>query len=71
MRAVGWGVNRPLGFYVLAFKILSVSLHALQLTHVISVSQIANLPIIDLIGFFPTWEILLRSLRCWWLWCWP
>ncbi|WP_126425203.1 FTR1 family iron permease [Brevibacillus marinus] len=48
--------------YVLAFKILGVSLHALQLTNVISVSQIANLPIIDLIGFFPTWETVLPQL---------
>jgi high-affinity iron transporter len=48
--------------YALAFKILGVSLHALQLTNVISVSQIAHLPIIGLIGFFPTWETVLPQL---------
>jgi len=48
--------------YVLAFKILGVSLHALQLTNVISVSQIEHLPIIGLIGFFPTWETVLPQL---------
>lgn len=48
--------------YALAFKILGVSLHALQLTNVISTNLIKNFPVIDLIGFFPTWETLLPQL---------
>ncbi|WP_318505704.1 FTR1 family protein [Bacillus sp. T3] len=48
--------------YALAFKILGVSLHALQLTNVISTNLIKNFPVIDLIGFFPTWETVLPQL---------
>lgn len=48
--------------YALAFKILGVSLHALQLTDVISTNLIKNFPVIDLIGFFPTWETFLPQL---------
>ncbi len=48
--------------YLLAFKILGVSLHALQLTNIISISQVKHLPIVDFIGFFPTWETLLPQL---------
>ncbi|WP_147533440.1 FTR1 family iron permease [Bacillus marasmi] len=48
--------------YALAFKILGVSLHALQLTNVISTNLIKDFPVIDLIGFFPTWETLLPQL---------
>ncbi|WP_052330010.1 FTR1 family iron permease [Thermicanus aegyptius] len=48
--------------YVLAFKILGMSLHALQLADVISMSQIEQFPIIDWIGFFPTWETVLSQL---------
>ena len=45
--------------YVLAFKILGVSIHALQLTNVLSTTLIKPLPIIDFIGFFPTWETIV------------
>lgn len=48
--------------YALAFKILGVSLHALQLTNDISVSPIEKLPILDLIGFYPTWETVIPQL---------
>ena len=41
---------------------LGVSLHALQLTNVIGISQITGLPNIGLIGFFPTWETVLPQL---------
>lgn len=48
--------------YALAFKILGMSLHSLQLADVISMNQIEQLPIIDWIGFFPTWETVLSQL---------
>ncbi|OCA87241.1 FTR1 family iron permease [Pseudobacillus wudalianchiensis] len=45
--------------YFLAFKILGVSIHALQLTDHISTTQIHSLPIISWIGFYPTWETMI------------
>ncbi len=48
--------------YVLAFKILGVSIHALQLTGHISTTQIYNLPIINIIGFYPTWETMIPQV---------
>ncbi|MGC8229403.1 FTR1 family iron permease [Pseudobacillus badius] len=44
--------------YFLAFKILGVSIHALQLTGHIGTTQIQSLPIISWIGFYPTWETI-------------
>ncbi|WP_240376013.1 FTR1 family iron permease [Bacillus piscicola] len=48
--------------YLLAFKILGVSIHALQLTKHISTTQVQQLPIINAIGFFPTLETILPQL---------
>ena len=48
--------------YVLAFKIIGVSLHTLQLTNVISTTVQPRLPIIDLIGFYPTNETIMAQL---------
>lgn len=48
--------------YVLAFKILGMSIHALQLTNVLDTSLIKKLPIIDSLGFFPTWETIIPQL---------
>ncbi|WP_421383218.1 FTR1 family protein [Bacillus salacetis] len=48
--------------YFLAFKILGVSLHALQLTGYLETTQIQSLPIISWLGFYPTWETLIPQL---------
>ncbi|AXH99966.1 transporter [Sporosarcina sp. PTS2304] len=48
--------------YILAFKIIGVSLHTLQLTNVIGTTVQPNLPIIDWIGFYPTNETILAQL---------
>ena len=45
--------------YVLAFKIIGVSLHTLQLTNKISTSIIDGLPVINMIGFYPTVETMI------------
>lgn len=48
--------------YVLAFKIIGVSLHTLQLTNVIHTTVQPRLPIIDFIGFYPTNETITAQL---------
>ncbi|MED4202439.1 FTR1 family protein [Neobacillus mesonae] len=48
--------------YLLAFKILGVSIHALQISNVLSMSTVQNLPYIDWIGMYPTWETFLTQL---------
>ncbi|WP_301109725.1 FTR1 family protein [Sporosarcina sp.] len=48
--------------YVLAFKIIGVSLHTLQLTNVVSTTVQPKLPIIDWIGFYPTNETIVAQL---------
>lgn len=48
--------------YVLAFKIIGVSLHTLQLTNVINTTVQPRLPIIDVIGFYPTTETIMAQL---------
>ncbi|MFJ7951662.1 FTR1 family protein [Lysinibacillus sp. NPDC096418] len=45
--------------YVLAFKIIGVSLHTLQLTDKISTTIVDGLPVISLIGFYPTVETII------------
>lgn len=45
--------------YALAFKMLGVSIHALQLTSVLPSHLIDGLPPLDWIGFYPTWEGLI------------
>lgn len=44
--------------YALAFKMLGVSIHALQLTNMISNHFVPSLPTIDLLGFYPSWEVI-------------
>lgn len=44
--------------YLLAFKIIGSSVHTLQLTNELSVHVIHELPVISLIGFYPTYESL-------------
>ena len=48
--------------YILAFKMLGVSVHTLQVTNTIGVHPIIGLPAIDLIGFYPTWETVGAQL---------
>lgn len=48
--------------YLLAFKILGVSVHALQISNVLSMSTAQQLPYIDWIGIYPTWETFLTQL---------
>ncbi|PIC76324.1 transporter [Sporosarcina sp. P19] len=48
--------------YVLAFKIIGVSLHTLQLTNVINTTVQPRLQIIDFIGFYPTNETIMAQL---------
>ncbi|KOS68710.1 transporter [Lysinibacillus contaminans] len=45
--------------YVLAFKIIGVSLHTLQLTDKISTTIVDGLPVISSIGFYPTVETIV------------
>ncbi|GLC88817.1 FTR1 family iron permease [Lysinibacillus piscis] len=45
--------------YVLAFKIIGVSLHTLQLRDTISTTIVDGLPIVNFIGFYPTVETMV------------
>ncbi|WP_391121968.1 FTR1 family iron permease [Psychrobacillus sp. L3] len=56
--------------YILAFKIIGVSVHTLQLRSVIPMTTVDHLSVISSIGFYPTWEtvipqILLISVVIW------
>lgn len=48
--------------YFLAFKILGVSIHALQLTDYIGATQLHSLPTINLIGFYPSLEVIIPQI---------
>lgn len=48
--------------YVLAFKILGVSIHALQLTNMLSTHLIEHLPNISWLGFYTSWEGVIAQL---------
>ncbi|KON86000.1 hypothetical protein AF332_03685 [Sporosarcina globispora] len=48
--------------YFLAFKILGVSIHALQITNKLETTQISSLPIINWMGFYPTMESVIPQL---------
>ena len=45
--------------YALAFKMLGVSIHALQLTNILPSHLVNGLPTIDWAGIYPSWEVLL------------
>lgn len=47
--------------YILAFKIIGVSMHTLQLTNVIPTHAVPGLPIVNLIGFYPTTETMIAQ----------
>lgn len=44
---------------MLAFKIIGVSLHTLRLTDNLSTTIVDGLPVISLIGFYPTVETII------------
>lgn len=48
--------------YLLAFKMLGVSLHALELTNIISATIVDGVPTVDLLGIYPSWEIIGSQL---------
>ncbi|MCM3115878.1 FTR1 family protein [Neobacillus sp. MER 74] len=48
--------------YILAFKILGISIHALQISDVLSTSTVHQLPSIDWIGLYPTLETTITQL---------
>lgn len=48
--------------YVLGFKILGVSIQALQLTQTIPTSLILDLPSLPLIGFYSSWQGVMAQL---------
>ena len=48
--------------YALAFKMLGVSIHALQLTNMMSNHLISGFPTIDWAGIYPSWEVLIPQL---------
>ncbi|MBN4910914.1 FTR1 family protein [Staphylococcus sp. EG-SA-13] len=48
--------------FILAFKILVVSIHTLQILNIVPQHTINHLPFIDLIGFYPTYETLIPQL---------
>ena len=44
--------------YALAFKMLGLSLHALQLTNMLPNHILSNFPTVDWAGIYPSWEVL-------------
>lgn len=48
--------------YILAFKIIGTSIHTLQLTDVIPTHVIHELPVIAMIGFYPTIESIIGQV---------
>lgn len=48
--------------FILAFKILGVSIHTLQILNILPQHTINKLPFIDLVGFYPTYETLITQL---------
>ncbi|WP_160723912.1 FTR1 family iron permease [Bacillus sp. USDA818B3_A] len=48
--------------YFLAFKILGISIHALQISNILSTTTVERLPFIDWLGLYPTYETTLTQL---------
>ncbi|TWD94504.1 high-affinity iron transporter [Neobacillus bataviensis] len=48
--------------YFLAFKILGISIHALQISDVLSTTTVERLPFIDWLGLYPTYETTLPQI---------
>lgn len=48
--------------YLLAFKIIGVSVHTLQLTSVVPMTTVDYLPLYSSIGLYPTWETIIPQM---------
>ena len=48
--------------YILGFKMLGVSIHALQITDIVSNHIIDYLPTIEILGIYPSYEVVLAQL---------
>lgn len=48
--------------YFLAFKILGISIHALQISNILPTSTVQNLPFIDWLGLYPTMETTITQI---------
>jgi len=48
--------------YAIAFKILGVSIHSLQVSQVIATHTIHSFPFVEWAGLYPTWETVLPQL---------
>lgn len=48
--------------YILAFKIIGASLHTLQLTSIIPTHIVTDIPVISLIGFYPSIETMVGQV---------
>ena len=48
--------------YLMAFKILGASLHALQLTGIVPIHAVSYLPTVSWIGFYPTYETMIPQI---------
>ena len=48
--------------YILGFKMLGVSIHALQITDMLSNNIIDYLPTIEILGIYPSFEVIIAQL---------
>jgi high-affinity iron transporter len=48
--------------YLLAFKILGISIHALQISNIVTTTTVEKFLFIDWIGLYPTWETTITQL---------
>lgn len=48
--------------YVIAFKILGVSIHSLQVSQVLTTHTIHSFPFVEWMGLYPTWETILPQV---------
>ena len=48
--------------YILGFKMLGVSIHALQITDILSNNIIDYLPTIEILGIYPSFEVIIAQL---------
>ena len=48
--------------YILGFKMLGISIHALQITDILSNNIIDYLPTIEILGIYPSFEVIITQL---------
>ncbi|UQD52179.1 hypothetical protein C0971_09225 [Bacillus methanolicus] len=48
--------------YILSFKMLGISIHALQVANILPTHSLTNVPYVELIGLYPTLETLLPQI---------